>query len=130
MKFTKPAKKLAGITIEILLVIPCICICIISRYVKREIDVGLGPLPLINNVYLKSALRQAGFSAETFVIKTWFITDEFDLDLSKWHKGVFLKRCIPYYFFCRALFRYRVLFICYNGGPFILKQYFLHALEP
>jgi glycosyltransferase involved in cell wall biosynthesis len=130
MKFTKPIKKLTGITIEILLIIPCFCICIISRFTKRPIDVGMGPLPLVNNVYLKGALRQAGFSAETFVISTWFITDEFDFDLTKWRTHVLLKHFSPFYLFGRALFRYRVLFICYNGGPFILKQYFLHALEP
>jgi glycosyltransferase involved in cell wall biosynthesis len=41
-----------------------------------------------------------------------------------------LKRFIPYYFFCRVLFRYRVLFIYFNGGPFMLKKYVLHAMEP
>jgi glycosyltransferase involved in cell wall biosynthesis len=102
----------------------------ISRYLKRDIDVGLGPLPLINNVYHKKALQQAGFSAETFVSKTFFITDEFDLDLTPWQKNAFLKRCVPYYLFCRALFRYRVLFIYFNGGPLLPKKYVLHALEP
>jgi glycosyltransferase involved in cell wall biosynthesis len=130
MKPTKPFKKLAAIIIEALLAIPCFCICLISRYLKRDIDVGLGPLPLINNVYHKTALTQAGFSAETFVSKTFFITDEFDLDLTKWHKSKFLKPFIPYFLFCRVLFRYRVLFLYFNGGPFIFKEYFLHALEP
>jgi glycosyltransferase involved in cell wall biosynthesis len=130
MKLTKTLEELAGITIEILLVIPCFCICIISRYLKKDIDVGLGPVPLINNVYHKKALRQAGFSAETFVYKTFYITNEFDLDLTKWHASAFLKRCIPYYLFCRAIFRYRVLFIYFTGGPFITKKYVLHALEP
>ena len=130
MKIPKPIKKIGGIAIEILLVIPCFCICIISRYVKRDIDVGLGPLPLINNVYHKVALEQAGFSAETFVNKTFFITDEFDVDLTIWNDRVLLKRLVPYYLFCRVLFRYRVLFIYFNGGPFILKKYLLNALEP
>ncbi len=130
MKLIKPAKKIGGITVEILLVIPCFFLCIISKFTKRKIDVGLGPLPLINNVYHKKALIQAGFSAETFVSKTFFITDEFDVDLTKWNSRIFLKRIIPYYLFCRAIFRYRVLFIYFNGGPFILKKYVLHALEP
>jgi glycosyltransferase involved in cell wall biosynthesis len=131
MKFKKLFKtKLAEIAVEILMVIPCFCICIISRFAKRDIDVGLGPLPLINNVYHKAALNQAGFSAETFVIHAWFITDEFDLDLTEWHDRFFLKRFIPYYLFFRILFRYRVLFIYFNGGPFILKPYVLKALEP
>ncbi len=130
MKLTKPVKKIIGITIEILLVIPCFCICVISRFVKRKVDVGLGPLPFVNNVHLKTALRQAGLSAETFVINAWFITDEFDLDLTKWNDRIFLKRCIPYYLFCRALLRYRVLFLYFSGGPFVLKAYSLRVLEP
>ena len=73
MKLKKPVKKIGGIFVEILMVIPCVCICIISRYVKKDIDVGLGPMPLINNVYHKTALIEAGFSAETFVNNTWFI---------------------------------------------------------
>ena len=134
MKLTKPIKKISwiisGITREILLVIPCFCICIISRFAKRKVDVGLGPLPLINNIYLKTALMQAGFTAETFVYETYFITDEFDLDLSQWHDSKLLRRFIACYLFCRALFRYRVLFIYFNGGPFILMKYFMHTLEP
>jgi glycosyltransferase involved in cell wall biosynthesis len=132
MKLTKPVKKLAGMIIEILMVIPCICICIISRFQKggRGVDVGLGPLPLINNVYHKTALMKAGFSAETFVSGSWFITNEFDLDLTRWQNSALWKHFIPYYLFCRALFRYRVLFIYFNGGPFILKKYVLHAMEP
>jgi glycosyltransferase involved in cell wall biosynthesis len=126
----KNVKKLARIFAEIFLVIPCFCICIIARHVKRPIDVGLGPLPLINNVYHRKALRQAGFSAETFVRNTYFITNEFDIDLTKWRNSKLLKPLTPYYLFFRVLFRYRVLFIYFNGGPFIWKMYALHSLEP
>lgn len=129
MKLTKPLKKISGIAIEILSVIPCFCISIISRYAKRDIDVGLGPEPIINNVYIKKALMQAGFTAETFVSETFFITDEFDLDISKWRDNFFLKHCIPYFFFLRALFQYRVLFIYFNGGPFYRSK-LLCLLEP
>ena len=130
MKLTKRLEILVEIAIDILLAIPFFCACIIARYVKRNIDVGLGPEPLINNVYHKKALRQAGFSAETFAYKTFYITNEFDLDLTKWHANTFLKHCIPYYLFCRAIFRYRVLFIYFNGGPLITKKYVLRTLEP
>ena len=59
MKIKKLFKtKLIGIIVEILMVIPCFCVCIISRFTKRDIDVGLGPLPLINNVYHKPASLQ------------------------------------------------------------------------
>jgi len=129
MKPIKPIKWFTGIIAEILFVIPFFCICFISRYLKRDIDVGLGPLPLINNVYHKRALKQAGFSAETFVRKTYFITDEFDLDLTKWFESKLLKPFSPYYLFLRAIFRYRVLFIYFNGGP-LYSLKLLYALEP
>ena len=91
MGLTKLGKKISGLIVEIMMVAPCFFISFLSRYARRKVDVGLGPLPLINNVYHKIALRQAGYSAETFAIKTWFITDEFDLDLSKWNKNLLLK---------------------------------------
>ena len=131
MKLIKPVKRFTKIAAEIFFVIPCICICIISRFVKkgRSIDVGLGPLPLINNVYHSKALRQAGFSAETFVRKTFFITNEFDFNLIKWRDSKLLKPLTSYYLFCRALFRYRVLFIYFNGGP-LYSMKLLYRLEP
>ena len=131
MKLFKPVKRLSKIIAEIFFVIPCIFICIISRFLKkgRGIDVGLGPLPLINNVYHKTALNKAGFSAETFVRKTFFITNDFDFNLIKWRDNKLLKPLTPYYLFLRALFRYRVLFIYFNGGP-LYSLKLLYALEP
>jgi glycosyltransferase involved in cell wall biosynthesis len=103
----------------------------IARYLKkgRSVDVGLGPLPLINNVYHKTALRQAGFTAETFVKKTFFITNHFDFNLIKWRDNKLLKPLTSYYLFLRAIFRYRVLFIYFNGGP-LYSLKLLYALEP
>ena len=51
-----------GVIISLLLTVALIC-----RYKKKAINVGLGPEPIINNVYLKQALVLFGFSAETFV---------------------------------------------------------------
>ena len=94
-------KRLTKIAAEILFVIPCFGICIISKFLKkgRSVDVGLGPLPLINNVYHSKALRQAGYSAETFVRKIFFITNDFDFNLIKWRDNKLLKPLAPYYLF-------------------------------
>ena len=65
-----------------------ILLSIISRFLKKPIDVGLGPMPLINNVYHKKALIMYGYSAETFVDTIWHITKNFDVvaqDISKAH---------------------------------------------
>ena len=52
---------------------------ILARYLgKKKIDIGLGPEPMINNVYHKKALQIYGYTAETFVDSIYFITSEFD----------------------------------------------------
>ncbi len=92
----------------------------------REVDVGLGPQPLINNVYHRRALHLYGYSAETFVYTDNFISSEYDLNLADkpWHKlrkGVFL--------FLRAIRRYRAIFIYFDGGP-LFDSKILRRLEP
>lgn len=85
-----------------------------ARFTSKKIDVGLGPEPLINNVHHKRALMDAGYSAETFVSHTYFITSEFDLVLDSKRVPLFIRSLI---LFVRAMFRYRILYIYFNGGP-------------
>jgi len=87
----------------------------ISRNSKRPIDIGLGPQPLINNVYHKRALEKKGYSTETYVLETWYITAQFDVKPPPFFKG-WLTQFIPYYFFIRTLFKYRCLYIYFVGG--------------
>ena len=103
--------------LEVLLIIPCFVISYLSRYSSRKIDVGLGPEPLISNVYHKKALIQRGYSAETFVSEVYFITNEFDINLSRWRSNLLTAVLIPFYLFLRCLFRYKSLFIHFHGGP-------------
>ena len=103
--------------LEVLLIIPCFVISYLSRYSNRKIDVGLGPEPLISNVYHKKALIQNGYSAETFVSEVYFITNEFDINLSRWRSNLLTAVLIPFYLFFRCLFRYKSLFIYFHGGP-------------
>lgn len=102
----------------------------VSRRARRPIDVGLGPEPLINNVYHQRALRAAGYSAETFVLSTFYITREFDCDLSR--HAVWARLPVgwrPLWLFVRSLFRYRALLIYGNGGP-LGYSVLLRELEP
>lgn len=103
-------------------------LCLLSRLARRPVDVGLGPEPLINNVYHKRALELRGYSAETFVDQVFHITDEFDYraDLAI-PKPLFFLR--GYWLFFRAIFRYRLLFIYFNGGPLMSKPW-VWRLEP
>ncbi len=116
------------ITAEILMVIPLILITFLARFSKRKIDVGLGPEPLINNVYHKRALKLKGYSAETFVNAVYYITSDFDVRADLLFRGYFaILR--PYYLYVLTVFRYRCLYIYFNGGPLGFTS-FLWRYEP
>ncbi|TND06507.1 MAG: Glycosyltransferase [Bacteroidetes bacterium] len=83
---------------------------------NKPFDIGLGPDPLINNVYHKRALREYGYRAETFVRFVYHITSEFDVRGDKRVGGWWID-FVDYYLFVRALFSYRCLYFYFNGGP-------------
>lgn len=109
--------KLIQLILELSSIPSLLFFAVISRYVPREIDIGLGPMPLINNVHHKKALELRGFKAETFVDKIYFITKEFDKKFVL--KSRLLQIIIPtwYIVFLFSIFRYRCLYIYFNGGP-------------
>ena len=131
--------KIARHLIEIFLIPFFLAISFIARLLKKPIDVGLGPEPLINNIYHKKALLKYGYSVETFVISVYFITSEFD------YRGDYIvdrfskfNRLLGYlgmdslflgsiHLFLRSLFKYKILYIYFNGGPLfptiILRRY-------
>lgn len=89
-------------------------LAIVARFVPKKTDVGIGPEPLINNIYHKKALEKAGYTAETYASHLYFITVSFDVLLWKANRFVLLK---SYLFFIRNLFTYKVLYFYFNGGP-------------
>lgn len=95
---------------------------LVSRYWKRPIDVGLGPEPMLNNVYHKKALQVYGYLAETFVSDLYYITSDFDIYKS-WRFGI-----TYYYFALMVLFRYKAIYIYFNGGPLAWTP--LRRIEP
>ncbi len=100
---------------------PVTLACVLARCRTRR-AVGLGPEPLINNVHHAKALRRQGYEAVTFVSHVYFVTQAFDVrDLGPRplnHSRLFL----------RAIFRCRILYIYFNGGP--LAWTGLRRLEP
>ena len=66
---------------EILILPLLLIVSFLARFYKKPIDVGLGPEPLINNFYHKRALELFGYTAETFVKKTYFIIKDFDFKI-------------------------------------------------
>lgn len=107
---------------------------IIARFSKKPIDIGLGPLPLINNIYHKKVFIDCGYSAETFVNQIWHITSDFDVrsDLHPLAKIPFIgKRINTLRFIIWSLFRYKCMVIYFNGGPLgVASTVFLWRLEP
>lgn len=112
------ARKLVKILFGIVLYTPIACIllfaCAIARFKKRPIRVGIGPEPMINNLYHKAALINQGVKAETFVSYCYFITDSFDVNLSASPFPILFR---SYWLFLRAVFRYQTLLFYFNGGP-------------
>lgn len=102
-----------------------------SRFRKKKYDVGLGPDPLINNIFHKKALNLYDYSSKTFVKNSFYITNEFDIDVSiKFRKFKFLKNILGYIYLCVKVFKFKVIYINFNGGPIGLKSNFLWKIEP
>ncbi len=59
-------RNISGI-ISIILLPFVFLIAFLSRFAKRKYDIGLGPMPLINNIYFKKALESQGYTVQTYV---------------------------------------------------------------
>jgi glycosyltransferase involved in cell wall biosynthesis len=124
----RPIAMLVDGLIAVAFVVPAFPLAWLSRLARRPIDVGLGPEPLINNLYHKKALATFGYSAETFVDHVYYITSDFD-----YRADLRIRRPFgplrPLILFVRAIFRYRALYIYFNGGP-LMSRPLLWRLEP
>lgn len=110
-------------------------VALVARFRVKRIDVGLGPEPMINNVYHKKALETYGYTAETFVGDVYFITDQFDVRADKPRtRSPVLNQLLHilsvYYLFSRAVLHYKCLYLYFNGGPLGLASRQLWRFEP
>ncbi len=122
--------------IETLLMPILFLIAACCRFWRKEIDVGLGPEPLINNLYHKKALEHYGYSAQTFVADVYFITDRFDVRADRifYGKNRHLRKPLKYlaylYLFILSGLRYKCIYIYFTGGPLGFATIFLRRIEP
>jgi glycosyltransferase involved in cell wall biosynthesis len=125
----KVLKNRIRLFVELLELPFLIVIAILSRLAPRRVDIGLGPMPMINNVHHKKALVQQGYSVETFVDDLYFITDEFDWKFMPTTR--IMRRVLreTNFLFLFAIFRYRCLYVYFNGGP-LSGTAFLWRFEP
>lgn len=106
-----------------LLILPLLGIlAFLSRFLTRT-KIGIGPEPLINNVYHKKALECQGYEVETFVYREYFITNEFDIRFDCYWKPIRPVLC-----YCHVIFNYSCIYIYFTGGP--LGHSKLKKLEP
>lgn len=95
-------------------------VALLGRFLPKAYDVGLGPEPLINNLYHKRALEMQGYSAQTFALRAYYITSDFDLLLVERMQRVLPRRLATFaaLIWCQilCLTRYRALYIYFNGG--------------
>ncbi len=87
----------------------------IARFIPKKIDVGLGPEPLINNVYHKLAIAKKGYSVETFVRGVYIITSDFDIRWDLKFPGLLLA-IRDQVMFIYGIFRYKLQIFYFNGG--------------
>jgi len=77
--------------VELVLLPVLAALCAVARLVPKRVDVGLGPEPLVNNVYHKRALQRQGYTAETFVHTVYFTTSAFDVRADLIPKSFYIK---------------------------------------
>ena len=89
-------------------------VAFVSRFARRASGrVGLGPEPLINHVFHRRALEGARYEAETFSLRPYYISRDFDFVLD-WPRpwGYVARWCLLW----RALLRFDALFVSFAGG--------------
>lgn len=117
-----------GFAILNLFLIPILFIAaFISRLFPKTIDVGIGPIPMINNVIFKKALERKGFKVETFANSTYYITQEFDFIYTRDVNRIYYY--LPTMLYIRSIFRYKCVYIYFNGCILGGKR-FLDSIEP
>ncbi len=114
--------------LDCVFLLPLVFLAIFARFWPKQVEIGLGPIPIINSVYHKQALAKFGHKAEIFVDTFWYYTFGYDyapkLLLSGW-----LRAFAPYWLMARAMFRYRTLYTYFDGGP-LRSTCWLCFIEP
>lgn len=122
-------KDVILVILELLWLPALIILTVLARLWPKRVIVGLGPEPLINNVYHAKALKRHGWSAQTFVDSLYFITAEFDIKLI--YRNALLSKLarLMFFPFIFSIFRYKILYIYFNGGGLYASRV-LWVIEP
>ena len=113
-------RLLAGLLLCIA-VSPILVVMAIASRGRKPVQVGFGPQPLLNHVYSVKALRRLGFTAESYCVRPYHITRNFDHILIENPPG-FLASLPPRILWVRllgfawSLRRFQILAISCHGG--------------
>ncbi len=102
--------------VDLVLLLPLVTLAALSRLARRPVDIGLGPLPIVNSIHHKKCFQSYGYSCETYTDDVWHITTDFDVQFSRYARGS-LRLLLPYVVYIFAIFRYRCLYLYFSGGP-------------
>ena len=97
---------------------------LLSRLSRRKYDVGIGPEPLINNIYHKKALCSAGYNVITFVKLIYYITSDFDVRFFSRNRIInAFKYKILYLDYLYLIFKVKSIYIYFQGGVFLYTKH-------
>lgn len=99
----------------------------IARFIEKKIDIGIGPLPMINNYHWAIALRLKGYSVETYVNDCYFIICNFDVNYKKVLNGIL--DLFPPIVLLLSCYRYKIFYLYFNGGV-LMALPVLKYIEP
>jgi glycosyltransferase involved in cell wall biosynthesis len=122
----KTLKTFFKVFLEILILPFLLIAAVVSSIKNKKIDIGIGPDPLINNIYHKAALNLYGYKSETFVNDVYWVTSNFDIRGDLLFRNSFLSAL---YLFFRSIFTYKAIYIYFTGGP-LGNTMFLWRIEP
>lgn len=124
-------KNLIRLILELLFLPLLVILAVFSRIKRKTTQIGIGPDPLINNYYHKKALKLYNYSSETFVKNAYYITDKFDIDVSQtFNTDKTYGKVLAYLNLIIITFRYRALYMSFNGGVIGLRSVLLWKMEP
>ena len=116
---------------ESIILLPLLLFALIKGKIKKKYDVGLGPLPLISNVYHKKALENKGYKVVTFALGHYHITNDFDyVFFLKSKKLINVNKLLTAYRLLDISLSAKIIYIYFDGGPIGIYSKFLWKLEP
>lgn len=117
--------------LEIFLLPFFLIVALLSRFYTNKVDVGLGPHPLINNVYHKKAILSMGYTVLTYVYNPYHITSDFDIIVKDRFSSLWLLgRLFSLFYLFLLPFKFKILYIYFNGGVFGYSRFLLWRVEP